>query len=226
MNAIEIIQAALRNAKRPVVAFSGGKDSTVVLHLVRSVDANVPAVFCNTGVEAPETIAFIKTVPNLVELHPERGFWDIVREHGLPKPKSKSKSHGGICCRILKEKPAEDYYTAAGVDLVFTGITSSESHNRKLLSIHRGAYYQMKSGLYKCHPIIDWSIADVWGYIRDNGLTYNKLYDGGSDRVGCQPCTAYRIWKKNLARENPKLLRWVLKVQGQSQLSDTCTEGS
>ena len=41
------------------VSFSGGKDSTVLLHLVREEYPNVPAIFCNTGLEYPEIVQFV-----------------------------------------------------------------------------------------------------------------------------------------------------------------------
>ena len=48
------------------VAFSGGKDSTVLLHLVRSLFPEVPAVFVNTGLEYPEINQFVETIDNVI----------------------------------------------------------------------------------------------------------------------------------------------------------------
>ena len=72
---MDIIKKALKESNNPTVAFSGGKDSTVVLNLVRKIDPTVKAVFCNTGVEFPETLEYVKTIDNLVELKPERTFF-------------------------------------------------------------------------------------------------------------------------------------------------------
>ena len=66
------------------VAFSGGKDSTVLLHLVRSQYPNIPAVFADTGLEYPEIRNFVKTIPNVVWLKPKKNFKQIITEHGYP----------------------------------------------------------------------------------------------------------------------------------------------
>ena len=52
------------------VSFSGGKDSTVLLHLVRQYYPDVPAVFSDTGLEFPEIREFVKTVQNVTWLRP------------------------------------------------------------------------------------------------------------------------------------------------------------
>jgi len=65
------------------VAFSGGKDSTVLLHLVRSMYPQVPAVF-NVGLEYPEIVKFVRTVDNVVWLHPEMSFDEVIAKYGYP----------------------------------------------------------------------------------------------------------------------------------------------
>lgn len=66
------------------VAFSGGKDSTVLLDLVRRVYPNTLAVFIDTGVEYPEVRQFIKTVPNVMWLKPGMGFKQVIETYGYP----------------------------------------------------------------------------------------------------------------------------------------------
>lgn len=66
------------------VAYSGGKDSTVLLHLVRSVYPDVPAVFIDTGLEFPEIRDHVKQTENVVWLKPEKSFRQVVKEKGYP----------------------------------------------------------------------------------------------------------------------------------------------
>lgn len=66
------------------VAFSGGKDSTVLLNLVRTIYPDVPAVFNNTGVEFPEIRNFIKTIDNVIWLKPTKSYEEIINQYGYP----------------------------------------------------------------------------------------------------------------------------------------------
>jgi 3'-phosphoadenosine 5'-phosphosulfate sulfotransferase (PAPS reductase)/FAD synthetase len=73
------------------VSFSGGKDSTVLKHLVESVVNEdfryrgvVPNVFCNTGLEYPEIVDFALSQPNVIEIKPKMPFNQVIEKYGFP----------------------------------------------------------------------------------------------------------------------------------------------
>ena len=66
------------------VSFSGGKDSTVLLHIVRNLYPDVEAVFVNTGLEYPEIQQFVKTFDNVTILRPKMRFDEVIKIYGYP----------------------------------------------------------------------------------------------------------------------------------------------
>lgn len=66
------------------IAFSGGKDSTVLLDIVRSIYPEVPAVFVDTGLEYPEIREFVKSIDNVIWLKPKYTFKQIIDKYGYP----------------------------------------------------------------------------------------------------------------------------------------------
>lgn len=66
------------------ISFSGGKDSTVLLDVVRSMYPDIEAVFCNTGLEYPEIVKFVKEFDNVTILKPKKTFKQVISEYGYP----------------------------------------------------------------------------------------------------------------------------------------------
>ena len=65
------------------VSFSGGKDSTVLAHIVRDMYPNVPLVFSNTGLEYPEIQAFARKM-GAEFIRPKMSFSEVISTYGYP----------------------------------------------------------------------------------------------------------------------------------------------
>ncbi|WP_085537221.1 phosphoadenosine phosphosulfate reductase domain-containing protein [Massilibacteroides vaginae] len=67
------------------VSFSGGKDSTVLLDIVRRfIDPDCLAVFCNTGNEHAEIVRFVKNTGNVQTIRPKTSLKKIIEKYGFP----------------------------------------------------------------------------------------------------------------------------------------------
>jgi 3'-phosphoadenosine 5'-phosphosulfate sulfotransferase (PAPS reductase)/FAD synthetase len=64
------------------ISFSGGKDSTVLLHIARQLYPDIPAIFCGTGLEYPEIREHVKTFDNVEWIKPKKTFKQVVLEYG------------------------------------------------------------------------------------------------------------------------------------------------
>ena len=157
------------------VAFSGGKDSVVILDLVKRSGVKFDAHYNITGIDPPELYYFIRDgFPEVQRHRPEKTIWRLIFERRMP-PTRKVR----YCCQELKERGG------AGRRVV-TGIRWAESARRGKREMVE-ACFRDKSRIY-VHPIIDWSESDVWDYIHENNLPYCSLYDDGFKRLGCIMC--------------------------------------
>jgi 3'-phosphoadenosine 5'-phosphosulfate sulfotransferase (PAPS reductase)/FAD synthetase len=78
------------------VLFSGGKDSTVLLHLARQIYPDIVAVFDNTGLEYPQIVEHTKTTENVTTIKPKMHFKDVLIKYGYPiisKEVSETRCH-------------------------------------------------------------------------------------------------------------------------------------
>jgi len=87
------------------ISFSGGKDSTVLLDIVRSIYPDIEAVFVNTGLEYPEIVQFVKTFNNVTILRPKENFKQVIEKYGYPIiSKEVSETIDGARKNILDNK--------------------------------------------------------------------------------------------------------------------------
>lgn len=233
---LAVIKTAFRQVppEHSAVACSWGKDSMAVLYLVRETHPDIQVVFCNTGVEYPDTLAFRDRMLtewglNYIEAVPEAGntFWSIAKKYGLPGIRTDGHTSGRVrvpkCCQLLKDKPGMNAYREHDIAQCFTGITSAESRNRWMLQRRCGDYYFAKiDGLWKCHPIMSWAEQDVLAFHESRNIPLNPLYiKFPGVRVGCMPCTSYISWPEVMAKTAPGMYRHVQKMRGQRLIDGT-----
>lgn len=232
-----IKQAINRHKNQIAVACSFGKDSITVLHMALKYDPNIIVIFENSGVEFPETIRYKNRMKqewnlNLYETKPIKTFWKCKQEYGLPivRKQGGKGSNAPKCCYYLKEKPGLLMQKELGVTAVITGIQACESRSRTLLAMRydngKAVYnskdeiefcsqrwYTRSTGMWNYHPIMLWSVADVWNYIGENNIPVNEVYTkwlGLYPRCGCLPCTAYSSWQERLSVSHPKLYKMLI----------------
>lgn len=103
-----------------VVSFSGGKDSTVLLHLVRSLFPNVKGVYCNTGLEFPEVKDHVKSMKNIDIIHPEISFLQVIEQYGWVYPwkkyiMQKKEDHGRNVIWLVKKRMVHRLSSKQGI---------------------------------------------------------------------------------------------------------------
>lgn len=214
----EIRDAMARNPIPLTVSFSGGKDSLVVLDLVRSVTNDFATVFIDTGLEHPSTREYVRMFAGsqglrLMVAEAEDAFDENMPAFGPPAKDFR------WCCKVCKLAPA-----AKLIEERFPGGTLTVEGNRRLESFSRAGIELIEEnpfvpGQVIVNPIREWTALDVWIYIISQKLEYNPLYDEDIERVGCWMCpSSLASESAEISRLSPDLARtWEAKLGSWAQ---------
>lgn len=184
--AVKLIRSAAKIAAENgcpeiAVAYSGGKDSAVILELTKMSGVPYRAIHFVTTVDPAGTIK--NAMDNGCEINrPKMSFLDIIKKKGFPSRLNR------FCCQILKERYVADY--------ILLGIRADESTKRRqrYKEPEQCRVYNKKESCRQYFPILDWTKEDVLAFVEERGVELHPLYykeDGTIDikrRLGCMCC--------------------------------------
>lgn len=177
------------------VAFSGGKDSAVLLDLVQRAlpKKSFVVIFGDTGMEFPDTYKIVSETKKICE---EEGiaFYEA-KSHF--KPEESWHMFGPParvlrwCCSVHKSTPQtlklrEITGKNDSSGLAFVGVRHSESAARSEYEYENKG--KKIKGQYSHNPILEWTSAEIWLYMFEKNIKINEAYKKGNSRAGCLLC--------------------------------------
>ncbi len=183
----EILKRAFELYEKIAISFSGAED-VVLIDMASRIKEGASVFTLDTGRLHPETYDFIDIVRNRYPVKLMVYFPDHSRVEELVNRKGLFSFYADgheECCGIRKVEPLRR--ALQDVDAWITGQRKDSSVTRKDLPV-----VQMDpahEGKVKFNPLANWSLKQVWDYIHQNKVPYNKLHERGFVSIGCAPCT-------------------------------------
>jgi phosphoadenosine phosphosulfate reductase len=186
------LRLALENFQSIAISFSGAED-VVLIDMAVKIRPDVGIFSLDTGRLHAETYRFLEQVRKhygvIIEvLSPDAEELEkLVRAKGLF---SFYQDGHRECCGIRKVMPLRR--KLATLDAWITGQRRDQSPGTRAgvpVVEEDQAFSSGERKLIKFNPLANWSSAQVWRYIRDNGVPSNELHQRGFISIGCEPCT-------------------------------------
>lgn len=163
------------------ISCSWGKDSVALADLVLDVAPGTPIVHLAAPYALPGNEDVVehfraRTTVHIVEnARSLEEYLAAMREIGLYHERAGSMRHHGKRGKVAR---ADAAFAALGIAVRFLGLRGDEASGRRWNYRARGHLYQLMRGDWICQPLAAWSAGEVWGYIAERGLPYNRrIYD-------------------------------------------------
>jgi cysteine desulfurase/selenocysteine lyase len=199
-NAVRTIRQHMHDRPCINVSFSGGKDSMAALTLARKAGVT-KAFFIDTGIEFPETVAFVEA-QGVDVIRKGGDFWQAAEKAGPP-----GKDHRW-CCKLQKLHPLKLYLETTGPCVTVQGNRWYESWNRA--DLEETSQNPANPLQLNISPIRSWRALEVFLYLWWQQAPLNPLYEKGIERIGCMVCPAMLESEyEELRRMHPECaMRW------------------
>lgn len=166
-----------------------GAEDQVITDMIGKIDKGTKIFTLDTGRVFPETYDTVQESNEKYDINIEVYFPNSEKVERMVNQKGinlfyQSVENRRLCCQVRKIEPLQRAMT--DVDVWVTGIRKEQSVTRLLTEV---VELDAGTGKLKVNPLVDWTEQDVWDYIKENEVPYNKLHDRGFPSIGCQPCT-------------------------------------
>lgn len=184
-----LLRRIARDFAPAAFASSLSAEDMVLTDLIFTDSLPIEAFTLDTGRLPDETYALIDAIADryaarLRVLSPRaEGIESYVENHGV-NGFYRSVELRKRCCHIRKVEPLRR--ALAGKRAWITGLRREQAVSRAVV---RASGFDTENGLHKFNPLVDWTHAEVWHYIRRFDVPYNVLHDRGYPSIGCAPCT-------------------------------------
>ena len=181
----------LQNAPYAPAAFSTsfGAEDMVLTDLIAKHAPWIEIFTLDTGRLPEETYRLMQETLNRYSL-PIKIYFpeDLAVEHYVqahgPNAFYESQALRKACCHMRKVEPLRR--ALQGKRAWLTGMRQAQSPSRQSLAVHQ---WDEIHALHKFNPLAAWHNDEVWDYIRQFEVPYNRLHDQGYPSIGCAPCT-------------------------------------